>query len=71
MWLVLDSILFSYIPQVMLQPFDCDGAEKNKHKFMIQSMVLDSANTANLEQIVMPIVAPFHLLNLVERCESS
>ncbi|VUZ53948.1 unnamed protein product [Hymenolepis diminuta] len=36
---------------VMLQPFDCDGAEKNKHKFMIQSMVLDSANTANLEQI--------------------
>ncbi|KAM3184416.1 hypothetical protein ACTXT7_008395 [Hymenolepis weldensis] len=36
---------------VMLQPFDCDGAEKNKHKFMIQSMVLDSANTTNLEQI--------------------
>uniref|UniRef100_A0A5K3F2V5 MSP domain-containing protein n=1 Tax=Mesocestoides corti TaxID=53468 RepID=A0A5K3F2V5_MESCO len=36
---------------VMLQPFDCDGAEKNKHKFMIQSMVLEDENTENLEQI--------------------
>lgn len=37
----------------MLQPFDCDGAEKNKHKFMIQSMVLDHDPAGNLEQIVM------------------
>lgn len=37
----------------MLQPFDCDGAEKNKHKFMIQSMVLEPNAPGNLEQIVM------------------
>ncbi|VDK33265.1 unnamed protein product [Taenia asiatica] len=37
--------------KVMLQPFDCDGAEKNKHKFMIQSMVLDHDPAGNLEQI--------------------
>lgn len=35
---------------VMLQPFDCENSEKNKHKFMIQSMVADSSCTANLEQ---------------------
>lgn len=35
---------------VMLQPFDCEVSEKNKHKFMIQSMVADSTCTANLEQ---------------------
>ncbi|VDM23247.1 unnamed protein product, partial [Hydatigera taeniaeformis] len=37
--------------KVMLQPFDCDGAEKNKHKFMIQSMVLDREPEGSLEQI--------------------
>ncbi len=36
----------------MLQPFDCDGAEKNKHKFMIQSMTIEGDNNGNLEQIV-------------------
>lgn len=35
---------------VMLQPFDCEISEKNKHKFMIQSMIADSTCTANLEQ---------------------
>uniref|UniRef100_A0A0X3NP84 MSP domain-containing protein n=1 Tax=Schistocephalus solidus TaxID=70667 RepID=A0A0X3NP84_SCHSO len=36
---------------VMLQPFDCDSTEKNKHKFMIQSMILDGDSNANLEQL--------------------
>ena len=43
----------NYLFIVMLQPFDCDGAEKNRHKFMIQSMILESDLASNLEQVVL------------------
>ena len=40
------------IPTVMLQPFDYDPAEKNKHKFMVQTMFLPDGEEADLESLV-------------------
>ena len=39
-------------PAVMLQPFDYDPAEKNKHKFMVQTMFLPDGDDADLEALV-------------------
>ena len=36
----------------MLQPFDYDPAEKNKHKFMVQTMFLPDGEEADLESLV-------------------
>ena len=36
----------------MLQPFNYDPAEKNKHKFMVQTMFLPDGDTGDLESLV-------------------
>lgn len=36
----------------MLQPFDFDPNEKNKHKFMVQSMIAPEGPIDNLEALV-------------------
>jgi len=36
---------------VMLQPFNYDPAEKNKHKFMVQTMFLPDGDTGDLESL--------------------
>lgn len=36
----------------MLQPFDYDPNEKNKHKFMVQTMFAPDAKIDNQEQLV-------------------
>lgn len=46
------SVVLSFYLVVMLQPFDCDSAEKNKHKFMIQSMVIEGDTDVCLDQFV-------------------
>ena len=38
---------------VMLQPFDYDPNEKNKHKFMVQSMFAPDGKIENPDQLVM------------------
>lgn len=37
---------------VMLQPFDYDPNEKNRHKFLVQSLVVPDGPVANQEQWV-------------------
>ena len=37
---------------VMLQPFDYDPNEKNKHKFMVQSMFAPEGTTENADSLV-------------------
>ena len=37
---------------VMLQPFEYDPNEKNKHKFMVQTMFAPGDKVDNLEQLV-------------------
>ena len=36
----------------MLQPFDYDPNEKNKHKFMVQTMFAPDGKIENQEQLV-------------------
>ncbi|KAF0287893.1 Vesicle-associated membrane protein-associated protein B [Amphibalanus amphitrite] len=36
---------------IMLQPFNYDPAEKNKHKFMVQTMFLPDGDTGDLESL--------------------
>ena len=36
----------------MLQPFEYDPNEKNKHKFMVQTMFAPGDKVDNLEQLV-------------------
>jgi len=37
---------------VMLQPFEYDPAEKNNHKFMVQSLLAPTATVESLDQLV-------------------
>ena len=38
-YMVADSFIsLTFRPQVMLQPFEYDPQERNKHKFMVQSV---------------------------------
>lgn len=46
---VFDSIHLSFA--VMLQPFDYDPNEKNKHKFMVQT-IFAPPNTSDMESLV-------------------
>lgn len=46
---VCDSIHLSFA--VMLQPFDYDPNEKNKHKFMVQT-IFAPPNTSDMESLV-------------------
>lgn len=39
----------------MLQPFEYDPNEKNKHKFMVQTMIVPEGHIENLENLVSPI----------------
>lgn len=36
----------------MLQPFEYDPAEKNRHKFMVQCIVPSNDSTDNFDQMV-------------------
>ena len=42
----------SFSISVMLQPFDYDQNEKNKHKFMVQSMYAPDGPIESQEQLV-------------------
>ena len=46
---VIDSIHLSFT--VMLQPFEYDPNEKNKHKFMVQT-IFAPTNTSDMESLV-------------------
>lgn len=52
-WLIFE-ILTSKIEiyLVMLQPFDFDPSEKNKHKFMVQSLIAPEGPIDSLEALV-------------------
>jgi len=45
-------LVFLLICAVMLQPFEYDPAEKNNHKFMVQSMAAPTATVDTLDQLV-------------------
>ena len=46
------SILNIFSLTVMLQPFEYDPNEKNKHKFMVQTMFAPDAEVDGTEQLV-------------------
>lgn len=41
-----------FVISVMLQPFDYDPQEKNKHKFMVQTMFAPDGPIESQEQLV-------------------
>lgn len=45
------KLIFTFVPTVCLQPFDFDPNEKNRHKFMVQSVVAPDGEF-NAEQLV-------------------
>lgn len=58
--------MFSLRPLVCLQPFIYDPNEKNKHKFMVQSMVVPEGEI-NVEQLWKD-VSPDQLMDAKLRC---
>ncbi|XP_071824339.1 vesicle-associated membrane protein-associated protein A-like [Apostichopus japonicus] len=52
--------------QVMLQPFDYDPNEKNKHKFMVQSVVV--ANSQTDPEAVWKTASPGELMDTKLKC---
>lgn len=45
------KLIYTFISTVCLQPFDFDPNEKNRHKFMVQSVVAPDGEF-NAEQLV-------------------
>ena len=52
----------------MLQPFEYDPAEKNNHKFMVQSMPVQTATVETLDQLVRTAICTVFLLGTINPC---